>query len=220
MALKGRKEGYEIVMDAAADLNTCLLEFEQLLRHLQSEEPTRKEPLQFVLATGDRLLTADEQDRVTKIVAQFSQFELRGIRSDVMTIAAAKAEKERDNLHVENRVIRSGQEIDREGDVLFIGSLHAGGTLRTTGNLFILGDVNGIIQAGFPDHADAVVIGDLSHATQLRIGDAIEIIDPDEQKYTNTTLSYINELHLLDHSDVASLKTLKTKLNYEMEEDR
>ena len=70
--------------------------------------------------------------------------------------------------------------------------------------------VDGIVHAGYPNNNQAIIIGDLSHASQLRISDLIAIVaDLEVDKLTEQTLFYVNDLHNLAQDQVQNLNDIK-----------
>jgi len=110
-------------------------------------------------------------------------------------------------MTIETGIVRSGQKLEFEGDVLFLGVLHEGAKISTTGSMYILGQVEGIVQAGYPDNTSAAIFGNLENAAQLRIADVIEIITEDNaDKLHNHQFAYIDEMHSISVDDLQDYK--------------
>ncbi|MCD2256485.1 septum site-determining protein MinC [Agrilactobacillus fermenti] len=220
VVLKGRKTGYEIYLNDAANFDEIMRELNVLLQKLQTSEAKSDNQLAFALETGNRLLTKAQVKRVRELFERFTNFKIEHIQAKVIDIATAKEAERKNNIHVEMAVIRSGQELAFDSDVLFLGNLHQGGVLRSHGSIFMLGQSSGIIEAGYPDNDEAVVVGDLSSTTQVRISDTVEIINPKNHSFDNSTVALINDLHVLDFDEVSNLATLRPKLFRKMEENQ
>jgi septum site-determining protein MinC len=61
--------------------------------------------------------------------------------------------------------------VDIVGDVLVIGDVNPGGTVKATGNVFVLGALRGIAHAGYGGNADVVIAASLMNPVQLRIAE-------------------------------------------------
>lgn len=219
VTLRGRKEGFELNIDAGADFDQALLALAELLTKIRQEQPTLgSDKIELELTTGLRLLDKQQQLALETTLARFPEFQVTRVQAAVMTIEQAQREREADRLHVEPNVLRSGQEVTYDGDVLFVGNLHQGATLKATGSIFVLGEVAGVVHAGYPDNPDAVIAGNLSHAVQLRIADAVEILDHKKIKFTAQSMSYINDLHVIDYGAITDLKQINPKLYRKMKE--
>jgi len=120
--------------------------------------------------------------------------------------------RERENVHLLSKVIRNGQEVAMQGDVLFLGTIHEGGKLRTTGNIFSMGDVAGILQAGYPDDESKLIMGNLQTAQQVRIAEQFDIVESDELTDSRQTIAYVNDLHVLSYGKLGQLKKINPKL--------
>nr|WP_156314357.1 hypothetical protein [Lacticaseibacillus camelliae] len=96
-----------------------------------------------MLETGDRLLNEAQAKAVQAVFDAYPQFEIKTIHADVAAIEPLRAHFEAKATHLVGGILRSGQEADYTGDVLFLGNLHRGATLRTTGSIFCDGDRRG-----------------------------------------------------------------------------
>lgn len=219
VSLKGRKNGYEIFLDANAKFEDNIVDLLNLLQRLSQSEQEDHGDLAFFLNTGRRLLDAAQTQRVEDLFAKFEHFSLERLVADVMDIAEVQQKARKTGIHIEMSVIRSGQEAAYESDVLFLGNLHAGGVLKSSGNIFVLGQCSGILYAGYPDNNDAVIVGDISNATQVRISDTIEIVDKKRRHFSTETVALINDLHVLDFDTSDHLSALRPKLYRKMEDN-
>ncbi|KAL3950969.1 septum site-determining protein MinC [Lentilactobacillus hilgardii] len=210
--LKGTNDGYEIILDDEADLGDIYTSLRSLLEKLRTQTAsTHPQPISFDIQTGLRLLSAGNRSEIEKIFSDFQLFSVHKITSDVMTKEESNRILDQETVHVVDRIIRNGQEVHVQGDVVFLGIIHEGGKLFVGGNIYVLGDVHGVIQAGFPDLEDKMIIGDVHNAQQVRIGEQYEILDDTNQKITENSDVYVNDLHVLDYGKVEDLKQINPK---------
>ncbi|MFD1671123.1 septum site-determining protein MinC [Agrilactobacillus yilanensis] len=219
VSLKGRKNGYEINLNANANFDDNITDLLNLLQRLSQSEQEDHGDLDFFLNTGRRLLDEPQIQRIQALFDKFQHFKLAHLAADVLDKSQAQTQVRKQGIHAEMSVIRSGQEVVYESDVLFLGNLHAGGVLKSTGSIFVLGQCEGILYAGYPDNDMAVIVGDISQATQVRISDTIEIIDPKRQHFSKDTIALINDLHVLDFDTSDHLLALRPKLYRKMEDN-
>lgn len=219
VSLKGRKNGYEIFFDANAKFDDNIIDLLNLLQRLSQSEQEDHGDLAFFLNTGRRLLDEEQTQRVYETFHKFEHFNLERLSADVIDPADIEVTVPKKDMQIEMAVIRSGQEVAYETDVLFLGDLHAGGVLKSSGNIFVLGQCSGILYAGYPDNNDAVIVGDISSATQVRISDTIEIIDNKRNQYAQNTVTLVNDLHVLDFDTLDHLSALRPKLYRKMEDN-
>ncbi|WP_225362879.1 septum site-determining protein MinC [Apilactobacillus micheneri] len=110
-----------------------------------------------------------------------------------------------------SKTIRNGQEVNVDGDVLFFGTVHEGGKLFASGNIYNMGNVKGIIQAGYPDNEDKLIIGNLHNAQQVRVGEQYDIVSDNPIDDEENTVVYVNDLHLLSYGKINDLKEINPK---------
>ena len=80
----------------------------------------------------------------------------------------AKAEGVR-TLKFIDKSIRSGQNIEHDGDVLIIGDVNPGSYVTASGNIIVMGTLRGTVHAGAGGDDGAIVIALKLRAQQLRI---------------------------------------------------
>lgn len=213
VVLKGHQDGYLLTLKSTGSFEQILTELTDLFAQLNHDQQVaKKDVVQFRIETGHRLLTKRQREQVLHLIEQYPAFHVLDLSADVILKTEAQQEKEQNSVHINRAIIRSGQEVTVEGDVLFVGQIHHGGLLKATGHIFLLGDVAGIVQAGFPDNEEAVIVGDLSTAFQVRIADQVAIMADDQHTFTARSVAYINDLHLLDYGTLADLKMIRPKL--------
>ena len=211
VTLKGHKEGFEIILDSRVSFAEITSELEKLLKELRMNNANQKQTA-FDITTGMRLLTAEEKKEIEKIVSRFEGFSTHRITADVIRTDVALDLMNQRSTHRVGRVVRNGQVVTIKGDVLFFGSVHQGGILQATGNIYVLGEVQGIVHAGYEDNTRAVIVGDLNTAQQVRIGDVVTIVADRPADEPLDKVVYVSDLHNLESTDVHTLMTLRPKL--------
>lgn len=218
VTLKGTKEGFILTLAENAAFLTILEELDELLENLHSENKEQKEvqkAISLEVKTGNRLLTEEEQHQVTEKIVSKSQFQLKKISAEVVTVEQAMAWHKAQSLQMEMQTIRSGQVLEAEGDLLLIGKVHPGGTVRAVGSIFILGELLGVAHAGFAGDSEAVVVADFHTDAQIRIAESVQIIENSKAETENgleKQYAYINDLHILAFEKLEKLKSMRPKL--------
>ncbi len=69
--------------------------------------------------------------------------------------------------------LRNGQTIRVNGDLIVAGNVHSNSYIYATGNIFVLGKLNGIPHAGYGGNNNAVIFAFNLNPPQIRIGDLI-----------------------------------------------
>ena len=83
------------------------------------------------------------------------------------------------------RSLRSGQKEVFDGEVVLVGDVNQGAEILAGGDVIVVGTLRGVVHAGYPDNADAVVIALNLVPLQLRIGPFIARND-EEQNHRRT----------------------------------
>jgi septum site-determining protein MinC len=68
------------------------------------------------------------------------------------------------------RSLRSGQKEKSDGEVVLVGDVNQGAEILAGGDVIVVGTLRGVVHAGYPDNAEAVVIALNLVPLQLRIG--------------------------------------------------
>lgn len=72
-------------------------------------------------------------------------------------------------LKLINKNLRSGQNLEHDGDVLVLGDVNPGSYITASGNIIVMGTLAGIVHAGAGGDDGAIVIALKLKAQQLRI---------------------------------------------------
>ncbi|MCF6515793.1 cell division inhibitor [Lactobacillus sp. S2-2] len=212
--LKGNENGYELKINETCDIKVIIDEISNLLDDLSSDKKIKKnKSIMFELNTGNRLLKDNEKDFILSLFKQYDFFEVKSIISNVITKEEALKIKNEGRTFKTVQTIRNGQYEKIDGDVLVFGKIHKGGKLVSTGNVYVLGDIEGIIHAGFPNYEDKLIIGKIDSAQQVRIGEQHQILSESNFLNDNSSQSvvYVNDLHILDNGNLNALKSINPK---------
>jgi len=218
VTLKGTKDGFVLTLDESVAFETVLSDLDQLLEKLHSENKEQKEVqkgISLEVKTGMRLFSEDEKAEITEKISSKSQFQLKKISAEVLTYQQATDWHESNSLQMEIQTIRSGQVLQAPGDILLIGKIHPGGTIRASGSIFILGELLGLAHAGFDGDNEAIVVADFQTDAQIRIAESVQIIENKAKNQAGTDekqFAYINDLHILDFEGLDKLRTIRPKM--------
>jgi len=210
VVLKASSDGYELILRQEASFDDIMLDLKVLLDRLQADNTADKQ-IAFDLDTASRLLTPEQNQEVTQLVQRYPLFNIHKLTADVILTSDALAMIDRDTVHLVNQIIRNGQVVEVTGDVLFFGKIHEGGVLRATGSIFVMGEINGALEAGYPDHNDAVIVSSLTTVPRVRVGEMLELVDL-EKIVDSTNVVYINDIQTLDYQPLNQLKRVRPKL--------
>ncbi len=103
--------------------------------------------------------------------------------------------------------LRSGQVMEFETSIIILGDINAGAQVVSTGNVIILGALNGIVFAGASGKEDSFVVALKMNPVQLRIGDIIaRSSDEKSEPPKEPQIAYVEDGRI--YVDTLSRKTL------------
>lgn len=214
VALKGTKEGYQLIIQASASFEEVESQTEELIGQLKKETKAGQE-IELTIKTGNRLLNEEEKEILRAIIEERSTFSVKAIQSEVVGIDQALDWHKEASTTLELRTVRSGQIVEAEGDLLLVGGVHPGGTVRATGSIFIIGELKGVAHAGVSGKEASVVVADFRYNAQVRVADHVHVVDQEELEEgtpSSFEVVYLNDLHILDIAAVDELKRLRPEL--------
>jgi septum site-determining protein MinC len=172
VTIKGTKDGLTLHLDDNCSYDDLLRELEEKLTASEKIEPDS--PLVSVhLKVGNRYLTPEQEEELRTLIRRTKNFVVSSVESNVMTKEEALEWKRKTEIVSVARMVRSGQILHVQGDLLLIGDVNPGGTVIAGGNIFILGALRGIAHAGYYGNKEAVIAASVMKPTQLRISDVM-----------------------------------------------
>ena len=144
--------------------------------------------LAVVVDAGDRVLSAEECERLKEILADKFNLTVSGVRSQSeqtreaaerigWDVDATKREKEKiktpdgrqNDTILLKRTLRSGQREWHQGNIVILGDVNPGAEVVATGDVVIIGTLRGVAHAGAEGSDSAVIIAVNLRPIQLRI---------------------------------------------------
>jgi len=172
VTIKGTKEGLVFFMDDTCSFDELLADLREKIEH--SHQQILSGPLIRVsIKLGKRYCTPEQQEELTKIIRQKGNLVIHLVEADVITKEEAFAERLKSQFHVQVHTIRSGQVLESDGDILLLGDVNPGGTIRSTGNIYVLGHLRGYAHAGISGDTEAIIAAAVMSPTQLRIAEVV-----------------------------------------------
>ncbi len=172
VTIKGTKDGLTLHLD-----DTCSYQElkQELDRKLSNSTRVQEEDklLSVKVKVGNRYLSEEQQEDLRDLIRQKRNLIVDSIETNVLTKDEAEQLKREGEIVSIARVIRSGQVVEVTGDLLLIGDVNPGGTVKASGNIFIMGSLKGIAHAGCEGNEEAVITASVMKPSQLRISDHI-----------------------------------------------
>jgi septum site-determining protein MinC len=173
--IKGIKDGLVFLLDDKCPFEDLLSELRYKLEH--SHQNILTGPIVHVdIKLGNRTVTEDDKAAVLEILKSQGNLLIRSIEALEPPDPEDKAEEA---LFMMSGMLRSGQVLHHQGNLLFLGDVNPGGTITCSGDIYILGALRGMAHAGVDGNEEAIIAASLLSPTQLRIADVISR-PPDE----------------------------------------
>lgn len=176
VTIKGVKDGLVFLIDDTCPFSEAIRELEHKLD--KTHRNILNGPVMRVqVKLGRRPVAAAEKERIKEIIGRKGNLLVASIESE--SGSEADREETPGRLAVLKGIVRSGQTIRHTGNLLYLGDVNPGGTILCTGDIFVLGALRGMAHAGIDGNANAVIAASYLRPTQLRIADVISR-PPDE----------------------------------------
>ena len=181
VTIKGVKDGLVFLLD-----DHC--RFEELLQDLQRKlEHTANffnGPIIYVdVKLGARTVSDEQKAEILEILRQRGNLLVRSLQSD----DELKPKDQGYQIKTMTGIVRSGQVLRHDGNLLFLGDVNPGGMIVCTGDIVVSGALRGTAHAGHEGNEQAIIVASLFGPTQLRIADVISR-PPDEWGATRTQI--------------------------------
>jgi septum site-determining protein MinC len=171
--IKGIKDGLVFLLDDKCPFEDLLSELRYKLEH--SHQNILTGPIVHVdIKLGNRPVTEEDKEAVLDILKSQGNLLIRSVEA-----LEDPEEKDTEALFMMSGMLRSGQVLHHEGNLLFLGDVNPGGTITCSGDIYILGALKGMAHAGINGNQEAIIAASLLAPTQLRIADIISR-PPDE----------------------------------------
>lgn len=185
VTIKGTKDGLTLHLDDSCSYEDLKRELDEKL-NISSQAHDDRQLISVQVQMGNRYLTDEQEEELKHLIRQKKNLIVEAIHSNVMTKAETEKLLAEFAIKPILGVIRSGQVLQVEGDLLLIGDVNPGGTVIAGGNIYIMGALKGIAHAGYNGNQEAIISASLMKPSQLRISQYINRAPdryPDEEQY-------------------------------------
>jgi septum site-determining protein MinC len=189
VTIKGIKDGLIFLFDDQCEFSELLNELRYKLEH--SHQNILTGPIVHVdVKMGMRNISEEQKTLILDTLKQKGNLLIRSVD------APGIASQEEDGSAVKTicGMVRSGQVLRHEGDLLFLGDVNPGGQIICSGDVIIIGALRGMAHAGAAGNEKAVIAASYMAPTQLRIAEVISR-PPDEweNRETNMEFAFLQE---------------------------
>ncbi|ESU30796.1 hypothetical protein G3A_20445 [Bacillus sp. 17376] len=172
VTIKGTKDGLTLHLDDTCSYDELKKELDRKLSN-STRVLEEQQLLSVKVKVGNRYLTKAQEEELKDLIRQKRNLIVEGLETNVITREEAERLRQETEIVPVAKVIRSGQVLEITGDLLLIGDVNPGGTVKATGNIFIMGALKGLAHAGTEGNIEAVIAASVMKPSQLRISDCI-----------------------------------------------
>lgn len=173
VTIKGTRNGLLFLLDDVRPFTVILNELRYKLE--QSANIWDGPDTAVSIRLGQRQITRQEETELRQLFAIRRNLIIREIEAEGMPYLL----DENRGIQVKTGTIRSGQMLEQRGDLLLLGDVNPGGSVRSTGSIYILGALRGLAHAGIEGDDSCIIVASIFRPTQLRIAETISRA-PDE----------------------------------------
>lgn len=171
ITIKGTKAGLVLRLDDQCAFSDLL---EQLKEKVQ--ESLLEGVTEIQLHTGKRYCDEKDMEKLMEAIQTSPHLKVSKVHSDVLSVEECEKKLIENQSETYIGIVRSGQVIRAEGDLVIIGDVNQSAQVIAGGSIYVLGRVKGIAHAGFNGNTKAVIAASWLEATHLKIADKMEIM--------------------------------------------
>jgi len=170
ITIKGIKDGLVFRLDERCEFDELLTGLREML---ENSETFLSGPLVSIdVRFGGRDLSDEQKLQILDVLRSKRNLLVRSVEG-------SKTAELRENavlrvpIATMSGMVRSGQVLQHDGNLLFLGDVNPGGSIVCTGDIYILGALRGMAHAGSEGSEHAIVGASYLAPTQLRIAEVI-----------------------------------------------
>ncbi len=169
VTIKGTKDGLVLRLDDKCAYSDMIAE----LRNKVSEN-SLEGLAEVKVHIGNRFCNEEELKEIMNVVQESPNLRVSMIQSEVITIEECNRKILENQSETYVGIVRSGQIVKAEGDLVVIGDVNPNGRVVAAGSIYVLGRLKGIAHAGANGNEEAVIAASWLEATHLMIADRME----------------------------------------------
>jgi|SRR5690625_3804848 len=171
VTIRGTRAGLTIVINDTCSYEAIKSDLKEKISANQFKDDHQLVRVKVIL--GHRYLNDEQKVELEEIISSQNNFVVDSFDSKVILKEEALRWKELSDVKTFQRIVRSGQVLQVVGDMLLIGDVNPGGKVEATGNIYVLGHLRGVAQAGSLGDDQAIIAASYMNPSQLRIADYI-----------------------------------------------
>lgn len=209
--IKGTKDGLVLRLDDQCSFTDLV---EELGKKVTDGHLDGKIDVQLHL--GKRYCTQEQKDQLTEIVEEQQKLCVKKIQSDVITLEESHKLLETSRFETYVGIVRSGQTIRVTGDILVLGDVNPNGRIEAGGNVHIAGKLKGIVHAGMGGNEQAIVSASHFEPTHILIGNYVEVMTNESQYILDNTdqiFAYLGENNIIAYDRIQEIRNVRPNLS-------
>ena len=209
--IKGTKDGLVLRLDDQCSYSELVEELEKKVTegHLDGK-------IDVQLHLGKRYCTPEQKAQLTEVVEEHQKLCVKKIQSDVITMEESFKQLETNRFETYVGIVRSGQTLRVTGDVLVLGDVNPNGRIEAGGNVHIAGKLKGIVHAGVNGNEEAIVYASHFEPTHVLIGNHVEVMTNESQfilDHTHQIFAYLGENDIIAYDRIQELRNIRPNLS-------
>lgn len=209
--IKGTKDGLVLRLDDQCTFTELV---EELGKKVTDGHLDGKIDVQLHL--GKRYCTQEQKNQLTEIVEEQQKLCVKKIQSDVITLEESHKLLETSRSETYVGIVRSGQTIRVTGDILVLGDVNPNGRIEAGGNVHIAGKLKGIVHAGMDGNEQAIVSASHFEPTHILIANYVEVMTNESQyilDHTDQIFAYLGENNIIAYDRIQEIRNVRPNLS-------
>lgn len=209
--IKGTKDGLVLRLDDQCSFAELV---EELGKKVTDGHLDGKIDVQLHL--GKRYCTPEQKEQLTEIVEEQQKLCVKKIQSDVITLEESHKQLETSRFETYVGIVRSGQTVRVTGDILVLGDVNPNGRIEAGGNVHIAGKLKGIVHAGMDGNEQAIVSASHFEPTHILIGNYVEVMTNESQYILDNTdqvFAYLGENNVIAYDRIQEIRNVRPNLS-------
>ncbi len=129
---------------------------------------------EVLLQLGNRLCSEEQTKELIASVHTSPHLRVSRVQSDVISVEESNRRILERQSETYVGIVRSGQVVKAEGDLVVVGDVNPNGKIVAGGNIFVLGRLKGSAHAGANGNKEAVIAASWLEATHIKIDETLE----------------------------------------------
>ncbi|SDZ03892.1 septum site-determining protein MinC [Evansella caseinilytica] len=209
--IKGTKAGLTFYFNDQCSFAALIAELQEKISERPKPADADDAFVRVKLVTGNRYLEEEQMKQLEQILTEHINGVIDSVDSNVVSKKEAEAARHNHEVSRLVKIVRSGQVIETTGDLLLIGDVNPGATVRATGSIYIMGKLRGMAHAGYDGKKQAVICASSMLPTQLRIADVIRT-PPEEASGQWMECAYLDDSGKIVVEPVQRLVSIRPEL--------